>query len=158
MTMKRWDGGAFVDTSIERRWDGSNWVDLTIAKRWDGSSWVDIAFPGGGGANLSATINPASLFKSALQFEPAPPFKNVVTAAATVTPTGGTGPYTYQWTKVSGDSAIVPSSTTAASVTFSANAPKNQLLTATWQCTVTDSLSATFAVSLPVRILYENGQ
>lgn len=160
MTMQRWNGSAFVDTSTEKRWDGANWVDLTIAKRWNGSAWIDIAFPGGGGggSNLSATISNNFVSGSVLDFEPAPPFKNVSTNATTVTATGGTAPYTYSWSKTSGSSALIPSSTTSASISFSANAPKNQPLSAVWTCTITDSVLATFQVSVTADVLYENGQ
>jgi hypothetical protein len=39
---RRWNGSAFIPTSIAKRWTGTAWVDLTIAKRWNGSSWVDL--------------------------------------------------------------------------------------------------------------------
>lgn len=40
---KRWDGSAWVATSLAKRWDGSEWVDIQTAKRWDGSAWVDLS-------------------------------------------------------------------------------------------------------------------
>lgn len=40
---KRWDGSAWVASTIGRRWDGTAWVDLTTAKRWDGSAWTDLS-------------------------------------------------------------------------------------------------------------------
>lgn len=157
MTMKRWDGGLFVDTSIQKRWDGANWVDLTIARRWDGANWIDIAFPGGGGGVLSATISTNFVFGNVLVVEPAPLFKNIHTSEATITATGGTGPYTYFWQRISGDSAIIPVSTTSATISFTANAPKNQPLEAVWVCTITDSVLATFQVAVTANIMYENG-
>jgi hypothetical protein len=39
---RRWNGSAFIPTTIARRWNGSAWVDLTIAKRWNGTAWVDL--------------------------------------------------------------------------------------------------------------------
>jgi hypothetical protein len=40
---KRYDGAAFVSTTMAKRWTGSAWTDLTIAKRWSGSAWVDLS-------------------------------------------------------------------------------------------------------------------
>lgn len=157
MTMKRWDGSAFVDLSIARRWDGGSWVDLTVARRWDGGSWVDIPLPGGGGGGLSATIN--SGFANGFEFraEPAPAFVTVFIdspASVIVTPTGGTGPYTYSWNRISGASAVGVSSPTSNNVTFSANVPKNQVRSAVYRCTVTDSLLATFNVDCSIELTY----
>lgn len=39
---RRWNGSAWIPTTIAKRWNGSAWVDLTIAKRWNGSAWVDL--------------------------------------------------------------------------------------------------------------------
>jgi len=40
---KRWDGSAWVATSLAKRWDGSAWTDIQTAKRWSGSAWVDLS-------------------------------------------------------------------------------------------------------------------
>lgn len=157
MTMQRWDGGAFVNLAIARRWDGASWIDLTIARRWDGSAWVDIPLPGGGGGGLSATISSAGANGFEFRTEPAPAFVTVfidTPASVTVTPTGGTGPYTYLWDRISGASAVGVSNPTGSVVTFSANVPKNQERSAVWRCTVTDSLLATFAVTCSIVLTY----
>jgi len=69
-----------------------------------------------------------------------------------ITASGGTAPYTYAWTKRSGDaiSAITPSSN---STYFNATITElGQTLTATFRCTVTDSAGspATFDVDVAV--------
>lgn len=155
MTMKRWDGTTQVDTTTEKRWDGASWVDLTIARRWDGSSWVDIAFPGGGGGTgLSAVISDGTPSGSVFDPEPAPLFRTVFSNSTTVTASGGTGPYTYSWARVSGDSAVLVSNNTSNVVSFSANVAKNSDKSATWRCTITDSLMATTTVDCSITLTY----
>lgn len=157
MTMKRWDGGAFIDLTVAKRWDGGSWIDLTIARRWDGGSWVDIPLPGGGGGGLSATISSASANGFEFRAEPAPSFVTVfidTPASITVTPTGGTGPYTYLWERISGAAAVGVSNPTGSVVTFSANVPKNQTREAVYRCTVFDSLLASFAVTCAIELVY----
>lgn len=158
MTMKRWDGGSFVDLTIRRRWDGANWIDLTIARKWDGANWIDIAFPGGGGVGLSATVDDGSVFGSEFRIGPGQPAVLTVGSDTptnvTVTPAGGTGPYTYSWSHVSGDSAVQVLSPSAATTAFVANCGKNQTKAAVKRCTVTDSLSATAFVDVSVSLTY----
>lgn len=156
MTMKRWDGGSWnTDLSTRKRWDGASWVDLTIARRWDGANWIDIAFPGGGGAGLSATISDGTPSGNIFAGEPAAPFATVISNSTTVTASGGTGPYTYSWARISGSSAVNISSSTSAVVSFNANVNKNGERNAVWRCTITDSLSATTTVDASVSLSYE---
>lgn len=154
--MKRWDGGAYVDLTVAKRWNGSAWVDLTIAKRWDGANWVDIPLPGGGGGALSATVNRGSVVGSiVLPHAGSPPVANVITSqSVTVTATGGTAPYTYLWTKLAGDSAVVASQLFSATSFFNANVPRNQDRSATMRCTITDAAAATFTVDISASLNY----
>lgn len=156
MTLKRWDGAAYQDIAAIKRWDGSSWVDLTVLKRWDGSAWVDITLPGGGGGSLSITISRDFLQKADIDPEPAPSFKTLQTATVTVTAVGGTGPYTYAWSRVSGDSAILCTQPNLASTEFSATVAKNSDRTATWRCTVTDAAMAVRTVDIDILITYSN--
>ena len=151
MTMKRWDGSAYVDISTAKRWDGSAWVDLTIAKRWDGSAWVDITLPGGGGGTLSIT---ASLNPVTTEFvEGADELTASVTSyAVTCTATGGTGPYTYAWTYVSGASSVLCNSPSSNTTTFEAIIYREASRSAVWKCTVTDSAAATASVNVTVNL------
>ena len=73
----------------------------------------------------------------------------VTTGSVTVTASGGTGPYTYAWTNVSGDTFTV-TSPTAATTTFSITVAVDEVKTAQYRCTVTDSLAATYAVDVSV--------
>jgi hypothetical protein len=71
---------------------------------------------------------------------------SVTTNSVTVTPSGGTGPYTYAWANVEGDAATV-NSPTAATTTFThtltLGVPSKS---GQYECTVTDSLAAAFQV------------
>lgn len=148
-----------VDLTVAKRWNGSAWIDLTIAKRWDGASWVSIALPGGGGVGLSATVSDGAVFGT--EFRISPPAQPAVLGVGsdspttvTVTPAGGTGPYTYSWSHVSGDSAVQVLAPSAATTAFIANVGKNQTKAAVKRCTVTDSLLATTFVDVSVSLTY----
>lgn len=159
MTMKKTlDGTTFTDLTIAKKTlDGVSFVDLTIAKRFDGTNWVDIPLPGGGGGSLSLSITPG--FADGSFFAPGlgPVIQTVGTNSVTATPSGGTGPYTYLWTRVSGDSALVCGNATVATTGWSANLGRNTFVSAVWRCTVTDSLSATAFADIPVSADYTNG-
>lgn len=158
MTMTRWNGTADVALTVAERWNGSSWVPLTVAERWNGSAWVAITLPGGGGGALSATVSAESVAGSEFRSGPGQPAVLTVAsdtpAQVTVTPTGGTGPYTYAWTHESGSSAVQVDAPTAATTGFTANIGKNQSRTAVKRCTVTDSLLATFHVLVTITLDY----
>ena len=104
---------------------------------------ADQTAPGG----FYATCSPASAFGSRVGAG------LVTTAAVTVTPTGGTGPYTYAWTLESGNFTII--SPTSASTTFRASVAAGETTEDVATCTVTDSLAATASVSIGVAIYGE---
>lgn len=56
---------------------------------------------------------------------------------------GGTPPYTYTWTYVSGDTGIYPNSRTASATRFSRYFSSPVSETAIWMCAVTDALANT---------------
>lgn len=148
-TLKRWDGAVFVDLSTFKRWDGSTWVDITTAKRWDGANWIDITLPGGGGGTLTATISNGSVGNGSVGEEETCP--TITSQSTTVTATGGTGPYTYLWTRLSGSSAILCDSPTTATTTFSASICVGSR-SGVWRCTVEDSLGATDTVDCSITL------
>jgi len=64
------------------------------------------------------------------------------TDSTTVTPSGGTAPYSYAWTLLTFDNATPPSADlpTAATTTFTQTGiGPSENYSATWQCEVTDS-------------------
>lgn len=89
-----------------------------------------------------------------------PSFNNVVgngsqtTAPFTATPTGGTGPYTYAWSQVSGDLSITIGSPTSATTQFSATITSSDYIVGTFVCQVTDS-GALVANSNTVNVAFQ---
>lgn len=73
----------------------------------------------------------------------------VTTGSVTVTASGGTGPYTYAWTRVTGET-FTPTAATSATTAFQITVAAEDVKTAQYRCTVTDSLSATYAVDVSV--------
>lgn len=72
--------------------------------------------------------------------------------AIVATPSGGTGPYTYEWQHASGSVEIVPDTPTAASTAFTAEFDYlGQHYNATYVCKATDALGA-FGYSAPVSV------
>lgn len=64
----------------------------------------------------------------------------VTSDSQAVTVTGGTAPYTYAWSYVSGSLAISITSPTGSSTTFSATVDDGSPEEAVFKCTVTDNL------------------
>jgi hypothetical protein len=73
----------------------------------------------------------------------------VTTNAVTVTPTGGTAPYTYAWAYVSGDTFTIDAST-AATTTFTRTVGSSTMYSAVYRCTVTDAAAATATIDVTV--------
>ena len=77
----------------------------------------------------------------------------VLTNEITVTPSGGTGAYTYSWTQISGGTVGV-SASTSATTAFTGTLALGETIEAEYKCTVTDSTSATAEISVTV-LLFE---
>lgn len=75
------------------------------------------------------------------------------TGNAATTPSGGVGPYTYSWARVSGSTVPGASSLTAQNPTWSA-ASVTGIQTAIWRVTVTDSLGATATAEISVTLTW----
>lgn len=63
----------------------------------------------------------------------------VTTTGVTATPMGGTGPYTYLWTRADGDASIAISSTTVRNPTWSGTVTLGDSKNADWQVVATDA-------------------
>lgn len=98
---------------------------------------------GNAALSFSGSVSPA--IASGTRFGPG----SVTTNTVTVTPDGGTGPYTYAWTYVSGDTFTVNSPTSAAT-SFSTSLTAGQEKSGVYRCTITDSLLATATVTVGV--------
>lgn len=66
----------------------------------------------------------------------------ITTDAISVTASNGTPPYTYAWTKVSGETLVL-SSSAGASTTFSYDGVAPSTVTSVYQCVVSDSINDT---------------
>lgn len=62
----------------------------------------------------------------------------LTSSAVTCYPTGGVGPYTYQWQYVSGNNFVGCNSPTSQTTTFGYN-DLTGIYTSFWECKVTDS-------------------
>jgi hypothetical protein len=103
-----------------------------------------------GGSSLSATANADA---DAVGFAP-PSTQTLATNTVTVTVSGGTPPYVHSWSFLSGNNIFTPTSTTSASVAWTATVgalPR----AAVWRDTVTDALSASVAVDVNVTAVVE---
>ena len=81
---------------------------------------------------------------------------SITSTTATATPVGGTGPFTYAWTKVSGDTLTVTNPTNA-STAFRASIGPGDSRFATYRCTVTDSLGLTAIGSTSITLFNNSG-
>ncbi len=73
----------------------------------------------------------------------------LTSAVVTATPSGGTGPFTYAWTRLSGSASVTATAPTSPSTAFGSGAlGVSSARTADWRCTVTDSLAATTSADI----------
>lgn len=77
--------------------------------------------------------------------------QTVVTDSVTVTATGGTLPYSYLWTKVSGNTFTILDDVLSSTM-FARYAAIDMTYSAIYRCTVTDSASATTYVDVSVYV------
>lgn len=97
---------------------------------------------------LTASASPTSLY------EQSPGPGAITTDTVTITPSGGTGPYTYAWAYLSGYVSFTVSSATAAAVDFtSLSLNPGQSRSGVWRCTVTDNVAATFEVDVAITVV-----
>jgi len=97
---------------------------------------------------MSATASPGVLYQLGL-------FSVAVTPSTTVTASGGSGSYTYQWTRLSGGYFTINSPTSATTTFTATNLAAGQFVTGTYQCTVTDTSSPQQTAVALVYITFE---
>lgn len=157
MTIKRWNGTAYVDLTTLKRWNGTSWVDITLAKRWDGTAWTDIPLPGGGTPPLSVTVSPGYAYGELnITNPPFPTAQAVNSNAVTMTANGGTGTPVYSWEFISGDQNVQPVSPLSATTYFKATLLRNRDTQAVWRARVIRGAENVSAF-ITVRLAYYSG-
>lgn len=92
---------------------------------------------GGGGGGLAVTLDQATISKTDSR-------SSITTSSVAANATGGTPPYTYQWTRAGGDSGTSATSSSANSTAFRrTGCVAGNSYVSTWICTVTDNAAAT---------------
>lgn len=106
----------------------------------------------GGSVTLSLAISPSSVSGTAEDFGgPA----TAISDLATATESGGTGPYTYAWTFVSGDAMTIGAPTSNATTFSKTNdVAGNPVFNAVFKCTVTDNNSNTAEDTVDVQLRF----
>jgi len=133
--MKVIDGGAVDRTITQMRVIDANGTDRLVYSTSAALSAANAPSPATGGTLGTGTA---------------------ISATVTCTPTGGTGPYTYAWTRISYTSATAPtinSAATAATGFTQTGLGPAESESAVFRCTVTDSLAATATADVTVTFL-----
>lgn len=145
--------GAIDTVGIQTINAGQNWAVRTSQVVNPGTGGID---PGGGnptpppGGGLAVTLEPSPAFGFCFVTVPNQCAPSV---QVTANVTGGTPPYTFLWTRISGSTAIVPNSTSIANPTFSApNGGTNLSWQGRWRCTVQDADGAIKAPEVDIQL------
>ena len=107
---------------------------MTRIEAWNGSAWklVQSFAP-----TMTLSVTPSVSGESY-----SPSGGIIVSDTAFAIPSGGIGPFSYAWTRVSGATLTV-STPNLASTSFQANVPASATRNAVYRCTATDSLGTT---------------
>lgn len=141
MAAYRKSGGGNVAPTIVRRRSGGAWANVQTVKRRSGGTWVTVwsAY-----TPIAMSVSPTSIsqYGTGSTASGGSGLSNPVMANAA----NGTGVYSYSWTRISGDTSTVISSTTAQSVMFSRGACMDGVdYTSVWRCTASDGTSSAYA-------------
>lgn len=140
--MRARDGGAWRDIDSGQVRVAGSWQQLTEARAYIGGAWETVAsfIP-----DLSVSASPIGASGIIADGGLA------TTNSVTVTPAGGSAPYTYAWTFVSGDSVTV-NSPASATTSFSTTLAPEDETSSVYRCTVTDDNGTTATVDVIVNL------
>ncbi|MFA6031808.1 MAG: hypothetical protein WC889_02775 [Myxococcota bacterium] len=105
------------------------------------------AFYGKGGAPASGALSFADFYGLSASFTVSAPSPVtgvgsgavVITTTISATPTGGTAPFAYAWTKTMGDAISITSPSTQSTAFLGGGMLVGEIRGATFRCTVTDA-------------------
>ena len=123
--------GAWKEVSSGRVRVAGAWKNLVRVRAYIGGAWKDVASftqP-----YTALTVTPETIDRLGEVGT------TVTTQSATGTPTGGRSPFTYAWTRVSGDTGFTIVSPTSATTTFRRFVNDEVTYTAVFRCTATDA-------------------
>jgi type II secretory pathway pseudopilin PulG len=138
MTLKIKKSGAWSDATTVKYRSGGAWVTPSSIKRRQSGAWVQVwpvATP------LAVSLN------TTFAYGPAAPGGKNYSDPITATASGGTGNYTYSWTKVGG-TPIQVVSPTSNTTTFSLYGTTPT--TGVFRCTVSDGVSTVTSSNVTV--------
>ena len=105
-------------------------------------------------AALSVSASHTSVSGYESRIAPAAANVNVTSISTVITASGGSGSYTYSWSRLSGSTAINVNGATSPNTPFNAVLGQNNTVTGVWRCTVSDGTSSAY-VDVDVSLTYE---
>ena len=136
--------GAWREVSTGRVRVGGAWKDLASVRVYVGGAWKESKSFFAPFSALTIAPDPINRFGDV--------GTTLTTQSATATPTGGTIPITYAWTRVSGDTGFTITSASSASTTFSRFLAAETTYSAVFQCTATDALGVVRSDTVSVSV------
>lgn len=145
--MEAFKGSAWRTVYTADAYVSGAWRTLQYGEAYVGGAWrliVSFAQP------LDMAVSPHGGFWDGAT-------ATVTAGPCTATPTGGVAPFTYAWVKLSGDDITI-TAPTAATTSFNASGMANgEDRSATFRCTVTDTLGTTKADDITITVARSAG-
>jgi predicted flavoprotein YhiN len=135
-------GGAYKEITGASVRVGGSWRRLQAIKVYSDSAWRTVA----------TFSSPMSLALSRSTISRIGSNSTLTTGTVTGTPTGGQGPFTYAWTKQSGDTITASSPANASSTFRATNLAIDETRNAVFRLTCTDAFGSSDSEDVTVTI------
>lgn len=142
MPMKLRLGGVWRSITGAKVFSSAAWRPIKGIKIYCDGDWRDGAVFA---SDLSLALSASTLTRSAR-------LATINTTAVTATPTGGTAPFTYAWVRQSGDTITANQPTSAVCSFQAASMAVDEVRTAVFRCTCTDSFGNTDDADVSITI------